>query len=157
MRLHPLGVLVAVGGVDHHPELVRALAPDYDIVHRSAALVRHERVARLTVAHTADIVGEQSVESLFGALAGEQEFTHMRHIEYARLLPHGAVLEGYAGVLHGQHVARELHHLPAERDMPVVKSGLPCHVSSFPPPVRSRHFLFVASPKISSHASATLS
>ena len=125
---HPGGVLILVGGVDHHqvgplPDLV-----DDEVVHAAAGVVAHGGVADLAVGHVGKVVGEHVVEVLEGVRAGKDQLSHVGDVKKPGGGADGHVLgDDAGGVLDRQQVPREGDDLPAQRHMAVVKRRLLFH------------------------------
>src|SRR5439155_3705010 len=114
MATHVRGVLVDVRRVhdDHVP--LRREAIDDDVVDDRAAFVREQAVARLAGLESGDVAGHEPIEGRARAGALEIELAHVREIEEAGRVPHGAMLRDDARVLDRHLPPRERHQLRAE-------------------------------------------
>ena len=84
-------------------------------------LVREQRVLGLADLELVDVVREQRLEQLARMGPFDVDLAHVRDVEDAAVLAHGAVLGDDALVLHGHLPAGERHHPRAERDVALVE------------------------------------
>ena len=85
------------------------------------SLVRQQRVLGVAVAEPVEVVREQRLEQLVRRRAFDVELAHVRDVEDAAVLAHGAVLRDHALVLHRHLPAGERHHARAGREVALVE------------------------------------
>ncbi len=119
-------VRLLAGGV-HHQEQVFAEIRDHQVVEDAAARVGELGVALPSRRNSDDVLRHQPFQREArildpARLRSDRDLAHMRDVEQAggvagmQMLPEDA-----RGVLHRHLIARERHHLAAERDMQAVE------------------------------------
>ena len=132
---HVLGhvgkVLFPVGGVHHGQVRLFAELIHHQVVDGAALLVAHGAVAHLVDGHAVVVVGQQVVQGVQGRGAGEQDLTHVGHIEQTALLADSHVFLDHArAILHRQQIPGEGDDLAALLHVDIVQRGLFFHLSS---------------------------
>ncbi|MGY3357744.1 hypothetical protein ACVWZK_004407 [Bradyrhizobium sp. GM0.4] len=121
-------VLGLAGGVDDQEEVI-AETGDHQIIQNPALGIGELGVALPARRDRHDILRHQPFQRAGGVLdlAGfrpERDLAHVGDVEQAGCVAGMKVLLQDSGrILHGHVIARERHHLAAERDMQVVKGG----------------------------------
>ena len=90
-----------------------------------AAVVREQRVLRLAVGESREVVREEALQQLGLLRPLDVELAHVGDVEDAAVAPDGEVLGDHALVLDGHLPAGERHHAGAERDVSVVQRRRP--------------------------------
>lgn len=127
LRLHPGDVLVAGGGVDHHPVAVLGQVDD-QVVDHPALFVEHRAVERLAgLAEARHVVRQEMLQIGRGLLAGDVDHGHVGHVEDAAVTPDLMVLLDLRTVVQRHVPTAEIDHLGAERDVQLVKRGAQSH------------------------------
>jgi hypothetical protein len=119
--LQPLEVRTRVRRVDDEqvPELGDPVGDQ--VVDDAAALVREQRVLRLSVADLREVVREERLEKRRHLGPLDLDLAHVRDVEDAAVGPHRPVLRDHALVLHGHLPAGERNHASAGGDVPLVE------------------------------------
>ena len=118
-------ILLDVRGVHDHQDVIGAGAVHDDVVDDRAALVAQKPIPRLSDGEPGDVARDEPIDGGQRCRSLEVELSHVREVEEARGLAHGAVLGHDPGVLDGHLVARERHHARAETAVLFVERRAP--------------------------------
>ena len=107
LLLHPLNVLVDVGGVNDKEEIVVAHLIDEEVINGAAVGIEHHAVEYLAVGGTGHVVGEDVLHVALCVGACDAHLAHVRDVEDSAVLAHGIVFIGDVGVLDGHDESAE--------------------------------------------------
>ncbi len=120
--LNPLLILGNVRSVDYQQVFRFRKFVDQQVVDHTPPVVKHHAVETLPRCGLGYIVRKYVVYKAGGVIAGNNNLTHVRHVEHTAGFAHGIMLLGYTLVLDRHVESSERTHLRPQGYMAVMKA-----------------------------------